>query len=323
MTQSAAFVPEHAPLVALAFLAACGSVLLTLAGAAIFALRRRPRPARRLAAAGGAIAGLYLVLLLGLSLGSRDVLLAPGGRKYFCEIDCHLAYSIQDSARVSPDRVAVTVRAWFDQSTIAPWRGDALLAPNPKVAWLVDANGRRYPALPAGAGGSGLDRPLKPGEASTARLLFRAPAGAASRLLLVDPPGIENLLLSHENSPFHGKVYLELPRERGAQIPYCPAGAAGRKCAREAAAGLRDDAAQVGRVLGRGADRQRAVLPGPVSGSVAAAAAPAVPGGSGPRARFRLLRGGLRSHPPGSGARPAQARRPGKVDVVRGGNCEL
>jgi hypothetical protein len=36
----------------------------------------------------------YVLVLLGVSLTSHEKLLTPGERKYFCEIDCHIAYSV-------------------------------------------------------------------------------------------------------------------------------------------------------------------------------------------------------------------------------------
>jgi hypothetical protein len=36
----------------------------------------------------------YSAVLLGASLGGHDWTLSPGREKYFCELDCHLAYSI-------------------------------------------------------------------------------------------------------------------------------------------------------------------------------------------------------------------------------------
>ena len=40
-------------------------------------------------------AGAYVVLLLGASLASLELVLDLGEPKYFCEIDCHIAYSVE------------------------------------------------------------------------------------------------------------------------------------------------------------------------------------------------------------------------------------
>jgi hypothetical protein len=115
--------------------------------------------------------------------------------------------------------VLARVRTWFDPSTIAPWRGNAPVTPNPRTAWIVDASGRRYPvsreatraAALAGLPSEALDRPLRPGESFSTTLVFDVPTNAPHpRLFFGDPPGIERLVLGHENSPFHGKVLFDL-----------------------------------------------------------------------------------------------------------------
>lgn len=111
----------------------------------------------------------------------------------------------------------MSIKAWFDPNTTAPFRGNSPLAPNPRVACLVDDAGRRYPApveeLP------GLSRALRPGESSRTTLSFLVPAGAGwPRLFLGDPPGIESLLIGHENSPLHGRIDFSLAPGRAADF---------------------------------------------------------------------------------------------------------
>src|ERR1700681_2345461 len=43
------------------------------------------------------IAGAYLATILIFSLASHEKVLARGEEKHFCEIDCHLAYSVVDT----------------------------------------------------------------------------------------------------------------------------------------------------------------------------------------------------------------------------------
>lgn len=226
-------VPEHAPFVALAFLGAGAAILIAAGAAALsLALRRRRTAA---VAAGVALAGgiLYGALLIALSAGSRDRVLAPTGRKYFCEMDCHLAYSIAGYERTraigtgpgavtaAGTFVAVRVRTWFDPATIAPFRGNSPLSPGPREAWLADREGRRYATSAAGtrayelergaAAFSPFARPLAPGESYETALVFDVPARAAGlRLFVGDPAGIENAILGHENSPLHGKVFFSI-----------------------------------------------------------------------------------------------------------------
>lgn len=94
-----AFMPQSAPIVVLLFLA---TVLTVMLAAAVFVyglVRRQPRVRRWAAAAAVAIPAGYLALLLGTSLTSQDRVLGPGGKKYFCEIDCHLAYPVERVAK--------------------------------------------------------------------------------------------------------------------------------------------------------------------------------------------------------------------------------
>src|SRR5271157_3356985 len=151
-----AYMPEFAPIVVLAFLGAgfllAVSVLLLVAG-----LIRKSRAILRL----GWMSGVVLVLgyggiLLGLSLLSREVVLPVGAWKYFCEIDCHVAYSIGDirsMASAGPEMqqvagngkfVVIEVKTWFDPATISARRGDGPLTPNERKILLFDGLGHSY-----------------------------------------------------------------------------------------------------------------------------------------------------------------------------------
>ncbi len=88
------FTPHLAPVVVLLFAGAIfligASFLLLLYGA----ISRCALFAR--IGLGGAIliAAGYFILLTGVSFASSEKVLPAGGWKYFCEIDCHLAYSL-------------------------------------------------------------------------------------------------------------------------------------------------------------------------------------------------------------------------------------
>lgn len=231
MAQST-FMPESAPLVLLAFLGT-GLALFLLFLGLVFALATRRRVlAKWLAGAALAGAGAYLGALLLFSFTSREENLHKGDRKYFCEIDCHLAYSLEEASRtkvlgIPPQTAAaegsfyvVTVKTWFDPKTIASFRGNGPLTPNPRDVFLVDESGRRYGVSPAGqkaleesrGPSTRLTRNLRPGESYTTTLVFDLPDGAGRpRLFLGDPPGIERFVIGHENSLFHRKIYFELP----------------------------------------------------------------------------------------------------------------
>src|SRR6266853_344260 len=111
--------------------------------------------------------------------------IARGAEKHFCEIDCHLAYSITNVRQTKTLGTAanqstaqgvytiVTLKTRFDETTIAPWRGNGLLYPNSRVLTLVDERGSQHaptalPALEATpASSTPLTAPLRPGEAYT------------------------------------------------------------------------------------------------------------------------------------------------------------
>ncbi len=85
-----------APLAVVGFLAAIGILFLALSAVLIFWFARKPKFARIAAISIGAVSVVYFSLLFGFSAGSHETALARGQEKYFCEIDCHLAYSIVD-----------------------------------------------------------------------------------------------------------------------------------------------------------------------------------------------------------------------------------
>src|SRR6202795_1086793 len=88
------FTPHFAPVVVLLFL---GTLLITGVSFLVLfygAARRSSFFAKLGAAAVFTIVAGYLILLVGVSFASTEKVLPAGGWKYFCEIDCHIAYSI-------------------------------------------------------------------------------------------------------------------------------------------------------------------------------------------------------------------------------------
>jgi hypothetical protein len=180
----------------------------------------------------GALGVVYGGLLLVFALASTERVLARGAEKHFCEIDCHLAYSVADvrlartlgpAARPATARgvfYVVTVKTRFDEQTIAPWRGNQPLMPNSRVATVLDADGREYEVAPAGrralelTEGTGMPfkTPLRPGESYTTELVFDLPADVrAPRLLIREGATVTRFIIGHENSPLHAKTEFELP----------------------------------------------------------------------------------------------------------------
>lgn len=164
---------------------------------------------------GLAVVGvLYLGLLFLFSGVSSEKTLARGQEKYFCEIDCHLAYSVADVKELGTangaKQLAVTVRTRFDESTTSPQRPkDAPLTPNPRAIELIDRSGKVYAA--GAAEGTPLERPLVPGQSYTTTLMFQVPPGAERlRLSITAPSGPVEWLIGNEMSFGHKKTYMAL-----------------------------------------------------------------------------------------------------------------
>lgn len=172
--------------------------------------------------------GGYSLLLLGVGLASPNTILPVGGWKYFCEADCHIAYSIASvrtaamlgtetgSNRAKGEYVVVRLKTWFDKNTISKFRGDALLTPNPRHVVLADNRGRRFVPEQFNPGtlsdaSTPLTQPLRPGESYLTSFVFDVPRDDRDlRLLIADDDPMSTLIIDHEDSPFHGKIYLSL-----------------------------------------------------------------------------------------------------------------
>ena len=226
------FMPEHSPLSLLAFMGS-GLALFLLSLVLLFALgTRRMVLAKRLVAAALTGGTAYLAALLFFSFTSREENLRKGDRKYFCEIDCHLAYSVERVERAKslgkPPHEAdaagvftvVTLKTWFDESTISSHRPrEAPLYPNPRQVYVEDASGRRFQLSTAGQRaleGTGrrstqLSRPLIPGESYVTELVFDLPPGARGpRLYVGDADPVASVLIGHEESPLHRKIWFRI-----------------------------------------------------------------------------------------------------------------
>jgi len=200
-----------APLAVLGFLVACGGLFLVLASAIIFWLAGKPQFARLAARIIAAGALVYLSLLFGFSAVSRTTTLARGQEKYFCEIDCHLAYSVVDVKTQPAGRYVISLRTRFDETTISPQRPkDAPLTPSPRVIRIFDASGREY--APLAIQGAPLLTPLKPADSYTTQLEFNVPQDASGlRLLLITAPAWpDHFVIGDENSWLHKKTYFAL-----------------------------------------------------------------------------------------------------------------
>lgn len=214
-------------------LALLGTCLLLAALGLVFVhglLKRRRRRALVALSAGLVVAGLYGVLLLGFSLAVCEKLLEAGAEKYFCEVECRLAYSVVGvrrakrlgGAEAAGEFYVVTLRTRFDERTVEQRRGGWPLVPNPRRVEVSDEAGRTYGVsyagqaalAAAGGGGRTLDTPLAPGESYTTELVFDLPEGARGFALLVgEDDALKRFVIGHENSPLHGKTRFRLEPE--------------------------------------------------------------------------------------------------------------
>jgi hypothetical protein len=201
-----------APLQVMAFLGAAvvAGILILVT---VYGFLRRKSWAKRtlLILSGGSI--LYFGLLFAFSQASRDVTLGRGNEKYFCEIDCHLAYSVTDVKTIGEgpsQALAVTVRTRFDESTISSRRPkDAPLTPGPREVVLMDTVGRRH--FPMSSQGTSMEKELIPGQSYATTLIFPvAQVEPGMRLLITSPGGPVPLLIGNEMSLGHKKTYLAL-----------------------------------------------------------------------------------------------------------------
>jgi len=218
-------ISPSAPLAVLAFLGLAAAVVLGPAAAGFLALTGRRRAARVAGLGVLGVLALYGATLLGLSVASRETVLALGDEKHVCEIDCHLAYSVvgvrEVALRTGGQALVVDLQVRFDETTISARRGNASLTPNPReVRLLLPTGGQAVPSVLGQAayaadhpGGATLTDRLRPGEHVVVPVVFDRPGtGAGARLWVGGADWETRLLLGHENSPFHGKILFGLDR---------------------------------------------------------------------------------------------------------------
>jgi hypothetical protein len=225
------FMPQFAPFVVLLFLGTCFALFVSTLVFSIGLLRRKKALTKWAALGVCAIAGAYGALLLGASVVSEEKTLTAAGKKYFCEIDCHLAYSI-DGVTVSKfvgaapqlttasgNFYVVSLKTWFDENTISSRRGNGTLYPNPRRVVIVGDAGREYqPSVVAQealrhtrSNWTPLTQPLRPGESYNTDLVFDLPSDVRNpRLFITDDDGVTRFLIGHENSPLHKRILLQL-----------------------------------------------------------------------------------------------------------------
>jgi len=238
------FTPENAPAMTLGFLLTCAVLVAATAGL-LLALRNGKRGRVPRILEGMLVVFLiYGIALFASSLASRDRILQPGQQKYFCEIDCHLAYSVMEISTTKTigdppnQRTAggiyyvVKVKTWFDPRTTSPRRGNGPLWPNPRTILAADERGRLYSLCWGGIEarngvkkqGRPFTQPLRPGESYTTDLVFDLPSDVKDpRLLITENIPFAPFLIGHENSLLHGKIWFWIkPPTARATLKTCP-----------------------------------------------------------------------------------------------------
>jgi hypothetical protein len=226
----------EAALGVMGFLGGCAVLLIISLVAAHALFTRRGGRFRLALVLGFGWLMIYFGLMFVYSFSSREKTLALGEEKYFCEIDCHLAYAVTDVRRVKttgtgPNQMTaeglfyvVTVRTRFDEQTISPGRGASPLTPNSRVLTVLDARGRSYnpspeaaPALaPAEQGSTPMQTPLRPGESYSTTFVFDLPEKVENPSLLINEGKlVTHFVIGHENSLLHKKVLFRLEEVPG------------------------------------------------------------------------------------------------------------
>jgi len=169
----------------------------------------------------------YLAVVAMFSLTSFDRTVGRGDEKFYCGLDCHIAYSVGNVERTktigdtsaSGEFYVIAVRSHFDKRTIAPGRGDRPLRPDPPTLTLMDGSDHSYPVSSAGqqawetAHGQShsLGEPLRPGEWFETTWVFDVPAEATNLRMFAGWSGFPSyLMIGDEASPRHKKTYFAL-----------------------------------------------------------------------------------------------------------------
>lgn len=211
----------EAPIGALALLGTGGLLFVGALALIYFLARRKAGGAKIIFAAMVITSAAYVGAMLVFSFTSHETLLARGQEKHFCELDCHLAYSIVNTQQVksiatAPNQLTaqgqftvVTLKTRFDETTIGPSRGNGQLYPNSRALTLVDDRGNRYG--PVAQLNTPLATPLRPGESYTTDLVFDLPPNSKPTVLLMNEgEWLTHLVIGHENSPLHKQTKFQV-----------------------------------------------------------------------------------------------------------------
>jgi hypothetical protein len=164
---------------------------------------------------------VYAALLFGSSVMSQERVLAKDVEKHYCEIDCHIAYSVteihriptyksrKDTLKAGGEFYIVNVKTHFDEKTIGKNRGNGPLEPGPHILTVFDARGNEY--KPVAQSGTDMREALRPGESYTTTVIFDLPAKVERPKLYIRSGGWpDHFLIGHEESWLHKKAYFDI-----------------------------------------------------------------------------------------------------------------
>ena len=194
--------------------------LLTLAAAVFVYVRvtKRPTPWRTIAGGGAVWATVYVAMLLGASLTSRERVLGLEEDKKFCGfyLDCHVQVAVTsvDTVRELGLRRAnglfyvVTLRVSSD----AVRARLNLIAPR---LVLRDSQGRTYDRVPNTTDMDALARDIGPAESFQSTIVFDVPEDAADLRLHVSMGFwvdrlVEKFLIGDEDSVLHKRTSFRI-----------------------------------------------------------------------------------------------------------------
>lgn len=213
-------------LAALCFLGTLGLTVLLVVATVVLLFIRRAWAGYTLPAVAVLLGG-YAAVLAFFSGASYDRTVARGDEKFYCGMDCHIAYSVQNVERTKSigdtsaqgEFYVITLRSHFDERTIAPWRGNAPLTLDPPSLTLIDGAGHPYDIWGDGQRAweaehgqpHRLGDPLRPGESYETTWVFDVPNQAQSVRLFAGWHGFPSyVLIGDEASPRHAKTYFAL-----------------------------------------------------------------------------------------------------------------
>jgi len=210
-----------APIAVMLFLGAVVALVTGTIAAAIAAFNGKKKFAGLATKALIAGALVYAALLFGASITSQERVLAKDVEKHFCEIDCHIAYSVteihriptykshKDTLKAGGEFYIITVKTRFDETTIGKDRGNAPLEPSPHQLTVVDAQGRVY--KPAAQSGTDMRQALHPSESYISTVIFDLPEKVERPKLYISGGGWpDHFLIGHEESWLHKKAYFDI-----------------------------------------------------------------------------------------------------------------